>query len=403
MEKTLKKFGEAIKKHEGWFAGSRSFRNNNPGNLRWSPSQEGMRDGFAFFNTYEEGWKALLHDLRIKFSGQSITAVRADSTILHFFQVYAPSGDNNNPKIYAEFVAGQFGVPISTRLCDLVEMSVIELENKIPNVVPNKAFSLLVFVDDEIDEQKARLMVSDTGLNVLCDSLERLKIAPYVAFVQLPIWDNERIKKIARNIYDMDTFQAVVAVYKKGKFRQSLGQMNEQDKEFGVLINHSFEDPDSVGPLNEATVLTHELMHAFKFLLGMEYVKSVHETPNDFKDDFESMGDNVKKLYYIQDQKDETPTDVEEKEMETKQPLWLSSVNPTKLSTTVKGVLNGFVPLIAIALGFVTIDLTVADYQQFVDSIPNLIMSIWAAIAALQIVFGGGRKIVLAVIKAIKR
>lgn len=77
--------------------------------------------------------------------------------------------------------------------------------------------------------------------------------------------------------------------------------------------------------------------------------------------------------------------------------LWLSSVNPNKLSMTITGILNGFIPLIAIAIGFVEIDLTTSDFQQFTDSIPNLIASIWATVAALQITYGALRKIIVAI------
>jgi len=82
-----------------------------------------------------------------------------------------------------------------------------------------------------------------------------------------------------------------------------------------------------------------------------------------------------------------------------KNPLWLSSIDPTKLSMTIKGILNGFLPLVAIAIGFVDIDLTATDFQQFTDSIPALIASVWGAVAALQITYGALRKIIVGVAK----
>lgn len=122
----LDDWGAAIKDFEGYFPpggqypeGSVSFRNNNPGNLRWSPFEDGNRGGFSYFSTYEKGWEALLHQLRIAANGQSKVYTPED-TLLRFFEKYAPSSDNNYPEVYANFVAKRMGVPVTTKIKTLL-------------------------------------------------------------------------------------------------------------------------------------------------------------------------------------------------------------------------------------------------------------------------------------------
>src|SRR3990167_3871362 len=127
-EQIYEAFGLEIKKHEGYFPGSRSYINNNPGNLRASPFQDGTLAGFAYFKTYERGWKALLYDIELKFTGKSRTGLGPSSTILKFFQVYAPAGDNNNPTVYAQavvkgLIAKGLKVTINSTLGELLSLT----------------------------------------------------------------------------------------------------------------------------------------------------------------------------------------------------------------------------------------------------------------------------------------
>jgi len=101
---------------EGWFKGSRSWRNNNPGNLRRGKFQSGQRDGFAYFRFYIIGFFALYWDLRQKAKGNTVTNLTGDSTLLELFEVYAPADDGNNPQGYAEAVARRLQIPTSTKL-----------------------------------------------------------------------------------------------------------------------------------------------------------------------------------------------------------------------------------------------------------------------------------------------
>ena len=105
-------WAEAIKEYEGWSVGSRSFRNNNPGNLRYA-FQFGTtgkdKNSFAIFATYEDGWKALVNQLTIAANGKS-RVYKPDMSLMDFFQIYAPASDSNEPKSYALFVARKLGV-----------------------------------------------------------------------------------------------------------------------------------------------------------------------------------------------------------------------------------------------------------------------------------------------------
>ncbi len=126
----LNVFAEAIKDHEGWYAGSRSYRQNNPGNLRYSPYQIGTSGGYSVFKDYDMGWQALIHQLTIvckgtskAYSGRAKELGLTDSselTIAQFFAIYAPSVDNNNPDAYALSVAQNIGVSITTKMKEIV-------------------------------------------------------------------------------------------------------------------------------------------------------------------------------------------------------------------------------------------------------------------------------------------
>jgi len=127
---------EGMKIHEGWKVGSCSYRNNNPGNLRDSPFKIGYgicgtSGRFALFKDYATGWKALIHQVTIVAKGTSPVYKAearkrfnlnssADLTIAQFFQIYAPSSDNNNPDAYAKEVAKYMGVSINTQLKNLI-------------------------------------------------------------------------------------------------------------------------------------------------------------------------------------------------------------------------------------------------------------------------------------------
>ncbi|ELV4025873.1 lytic transglycosylase catalytic [Escherichia coli] len=78
-------------------------RNNNPGNIRPVSGK-----GFRFFKSALEGWEAMKNQLMRYFTGK--TTGRALQTIQDIVSTWAPAGDNNDPKKYAQDVAKWMGV-----------------------------------------------------------------------------------------------------------------------------------------------------------------------------------------------------------------------------------------------------------------------------------------------------
>jgi hypothetical protein len=113
----------AIQKHEGWFPGSRSQRNNNPGNLVYvgQPNATKEKDGrFAVFPSYEAGFNALKQMILNAASGKS-KVYKPTMNLYQFFGTYAPDNDGNNSRHYAEVVALQMDVnPETFRLSHLL-------------------------------------------------------------------------------------------------------------------------------------------------------------------------------------------------------------------------------------------------------------------------------------------
>lgn len=132
----LDAFCDAIREFEGWFPGSTSYRNNNPGNLRRSPLAIGIDiRGYAIFKTFADGWNALVRDVTIKATGRSKAWHDADGdkvldpgeeitpedSLFEFFAVYAPSADGNYPRKYALFVAKRCGLTAETPIKELMK------------------------------------------------------------------------------------------------------------------------------------------------------------------------------------------------------------------------------------------------------------------------------------------
>ena len=120
----LDTFCWAILQFEGWAVGSRSWRNNNPGNLRKSVFECDNVEGYAVFEDFSHGWNALVYDVSMKCKGRTSSGLTPNSTILDFFNVYAPSSDNNHPIKYAQFVANKVEVAPESRIGDLLDETV---------------------------------------------------------------------------------------------------------------------------------------------------------------------------------------------------------------------------------------------------------------------------------------
>ncbi len=108
----LTPFCNAIAQYEGG-PGDLNHRNNNPGNLR------SVKGPFLKFKTWEDGMNALRDYVTRAATGKH-KAYKPEFTITQFFKTYAPSSDNNQPDIYASWVANKVGISINFKIKDLV-------------------------------------------------------------------------------------------------------------------------------------------------------------------------------------------------------------------------------------------------------------------------------------------
>ena len=118
--------------HADYPKGTLSWRNRNPGNLR--PSSPGHapnqhdRHGYRVFPSLLNGYFALINDLTTKFAGFSKTGITPESTLLEFFEKYAPAADHNEPTKYARTVANSLAIAlgrpitIETRLWEIKDL-----------------------------------------------------------------------------------------------------------------------------------------------------------------------------------------------------------------------------------------------------------------------------------------
>lgn len=115
--KLIEALADSIWRFEGWIPpgadpkfplGSRSWRNRNPGNLRpiltpGAPKVPVDDRQYRVFDSLAQGWIALLNDITAKLDGSH--GLTDDSTLRNFFDIYAPSEDDNDPNKYARQVA----------------------------------------------------------------------------------------------------------------------------------------------------------------------------------------------------------------------------------------------------------------------------------------------------------
>ena len=111
-------FALSIQEFEGWYEGSVSHKNNNPGNIKdlHFPGTIGKdSEGHAIFKDWESGWNALVTKLQNAFYGKS-EVYRPSFSIYEFFAKWAAG----NSIEYARFVADKFGVSPETTLAELL-------------------------------------------------------------------------------------------------------------------------------------------------------------------------------------------------------------------------------------------------------------------------------------------
>ena len=116
---TTIKMAEAIQSFEGWSNGSRSQRNCNPGNMKYTPYTQSLgaikydTDNFCIFPNYEKGFSALCQF--ITDAGNNKLKNYHNCTIKTFFISYSDNSYN-----YAKYVANYLGAPIDTKISGLV-------------------------------------------------------------------------------------------------------------------------------------------------------------------------------------------------------------------------------------------------------------------------------------------
>ena len=115
-EAVISKIADAIAFAEGFFvAGSHPHRNNNPGDLERDLTSKGRGwDGpYVIYATPQEGWEALLRQVRLMFGGSHI--YKPSMTIAEVARHYTVT----EPEIWARNVAARLRVPVDTRLEDI--------------------------------------------------------------------------------------------------------------------------------------------------------------------------------------------------------------------------------------------------------------------------------------------
>lgn len=115
----VERLADAIAQMEGYYPGSRAWRNNNPGNLRdfkndsgrwiiW-PDLEHDSAGFPKFESAADGWEAMYKDLRIK--------INRGWNLEQLISVWAPPSENDTAS-YVRFVSGRLGIPSDVPLTE---------------------------------------------------------------------------------------------------------------------------------------------------------------------------------------------------------------------------------------------------------------------------------------------
>lgn len=122
VKSKIERWALAIEKEEGFAPKTRSWRNNNPGNIKWSSLIQSLGasskdpDGFAVFPSYDAGFNALCSFLRLACTDQ-LKAYHNARTLEQFTQVYALP-PKSHP--YAANVAKALGVSVKVDIKTLL-------------------------------------------------------------------------------------------------------------------------------------------------------------------------------------------------------------------------------------------------------------------------------------------
>jgi len=108
----LDNLAQSIATMEGFFKPNTiAQRNNNPGNLRsWGANP--VKNGYAVFDSPEEGWAALRKQIQLNVN-RCLTLEEFFGGKPGVYPGYAPSADSNDPANYARFVGGRAGIAVN--------------------------------------------------------------------------------------------------------------------------------------------------------------------------------------------------------------------------------------------------------------------------------------------------
>lgn len=122
MPKTIyDNIAQAIMEFEGYFIGSISYKNNNPGNLKFVGQLNATGQdqfGHAIFPTFQDGYNALINQIRRMLNGMSSLYPQSE-TLMQAMNTYAAANGNQ----YALFIAQRIGVDPNITLSDLNSMA----------------------------------------------------------------------------------------------------------------------------------------------------------------------------------------------------------------------------------------------------------------------------------------
>lgn len=122
MPKTIyDNIAQAIMEFEGYFVGSISYKNNNPGNLKFVGQLNATGQdqfGHAIFPTFQDGYNALINQIRKMLNGTSSLYPQTE-TLTQAMNTYASANGNQ----YALFIAQRIGVDPNVTLANLNSMA----------------------------------------------------------------------------------------------------------------------------------------------------------------------------------------------------------------------------------------------------------------------------------------
>lgn len=130
MNQKLQNLTRAMSEHEGWSpianpsakAGGPSvaYRNHNPGNLRNSIFQLGVRDGFSVFFNDATGFFAMQYDIMMKCQGKTRTGLTGESSLADLIKTWSAS-EGEALQNYIFFVCQRTGFTPEMKIKKILE------------------------------------------------------------------------------------------------------------------------------------------------------------------------------------------------------------------------------------------------------------------------------------------